>query len=58
MESCLAVEKDIDNALTKFNGLNEHAERVLNDAVSQIQNLKQELSEGNGFYLIFFNAFF
>ncbi|XP_077301795.1 E3 ubiquitin-protein transferase RMND5B-like isoform X2 [Arctopsyche grandis] len=45
MESCLAVEKDIDAALAKFTGLGDHADRVLSDVIIHIQNLNQELAQ-------------
>ncbi|XP_018320811.1 protein RMD5 homolog A [Agrilus planipennis] len=41
MDACLAVEKEIDKVLTKFNGINEHASRVLNELVSQVESLKE-----------------
>lgn len=46
MDACLAVEKEIDRVLTKFGSINEHAERVLNDLISYIENLKVELQNG------------
>lgn len=46
MEACLAVEREVDKVLTKFGGINEHADRVLGDLVSYIESLKNELGKG------------
>lgn len=46
MEACLAVEREVDKVLTKFGGINEHADRVLGDLVSYIESLKNELDRG------------
>lgn len=45
MESCLGVEQDLDKAITKLCSLNEHANRVLEDAVKQLQDLKKEIAD-------------
>ncbi|KAJ8961892.1 hypothetical protein NQ318_021510 [Aromia moschata] len=42
MESCLAVEKEVDRVFSKFSGINDHARRVLSDLINQIQSLKDE----------------
>lgn len=44
MDSCIGVEQDLDKAISKFNGLNEHTDRVLQDIIDQVQNLKQEIA--------------
>ena len=42
MDSCLGVEREVDKILTKFNSINDHAGRVLNDITNHVENLKQE----------------
>ncbi|XP_048483326.1 E3 ubiquitin-protein ligase RMND5A [Plutella xylostella] len=44
MDSCLGVEQDLDKAISKLFGLSEHADRILQDAVQQIQDLKNEIA--------------
>ncbi|CAG9101491.1 unnamed protein product [Plutella xylostella] len=44
MDSCLGVEQDVDKAISKLFGLSEHADRILQDAVQQIQDLKNEIA--------------
>lgn len=60
MEACLAVEKDVDKVLTKFNGINEHSKRVLSELIDQINSLKEELQNGKFLCLerIYFKTFF
>lgn len=43
MEACLAVEKDVDKVLTKFESINDHSNRVLSELVNQLDDLKNEL---------------
>lgn len=45
MEACIAVEREIDKVLSKFGGISDHAERVIRDICSHIENLKKELEE-------------
>lgn len=45
MEACIAVEREIDKVLSKFGGISDHAERVMRDICSHIENLKKELEE-------------
>lgn len=60
MEACIAVEREIDKVLTKFGGINDHAERVLQDITNHIESLKNELNECKfncvlfGFTLLFY----
>lgn len=42
MDSCLGVEREVDKVLSKFNGINENANRVLQHISGQVDNLKQE----------------
>lgn len=55
----MAVEKDVDKVLTKFNGINEHSKRVLSELIDQINNLKEELQNGKFLCLkmIYFKTF-
>ncbi|XP_069671462.1 E3 ubiquitin-protein ligase RMND5A isoform X2 [Periplaneta americana] len=43
MEACNAVEREVDKVLSKFGGINEHADRVLQDVTGNIEALKAEL---------------
>lgn len=42
MDSCLGVEREVDKVLSKFNGINENANQVLQHISGQVDNLKQE----------------
>lgn len=46
MESISGVEREIDKVLSKFTGINEHADRVLQDLSRSIESLKNELDAG------------
>lgn len=45
MDACNAVEEEVDKILLKFNGIKEHADRVLTDLSNHVQSLKQEMDE-------------
>jgi E3 ubiquitin-protein transferase RMND5 len=45
MESCSGVEQDLDKALTKFNSLNDHTDKVLQDVIEQVENFKKEIAK-------------
>ncbi|XP_013145738.1 PREDICTED: protein RMD5 homolog B [Papilio polytes] len=45
MDSCMGVEQDLDKATSKFNTLNEHTNKVLEDIISQVEDLKNEISK-------------
>lgn len=45
MDSCLGVEQDLDKATTKFTALNDHAKKVLEDILNQVQELKKEFAQ-------------
>ena len=47
MDSCLGVEREVDKVLSKFNGINENANRVLQHISGQVDDLKQEFETGN-----------
>ncbi|CAH0400190.1 unnamed protein product [Chilo suppressalis] len=44
MDSCIGVEQDLDKAITKFSSLNDHTDRVLQDVIEQVENLKNEIA--------------
>lgn len=46
MDSCQAVEKEIDKVIQKFSGIQSHSTRVLDDAISYIEQLKSSIEEG------------
>lgn len=46
MESCLAVEIDVDKVLSKFQSIKEHSNNVLSDLIHQVESLKNELQNG------------
>lgn len=46
MESCVAVEKEIDRVINKFTTINEHSSQVIGDVVNHILALKNQLEEG------------
>lgn len=45
MDSCLGVEQDLDKALTKFNSLNDNTNRVLQDIIDQVEDLRKEIAK-------------
>ncbi|XP_073946357.1 required for meiotic nuclear division 5 protein souji [Choristoneura fumiferana] len=44
MDSCIGVEQDLDKAISKFNGLQEHTNKCLEDIIQQIEELKKEIA--------------
>lgn len=46
MESCAAVEKEVDKVITKFSSINEHSQRVLSDVTTFIEQLRKSIAEG------------
>lgn len=54
MDSCQAVEKEIDKVIQKFTGIQSHSTRVLDDAIKYIEQLKSSIEEGklSPYYLI------
>lgn len=46
MNSCAAVEKELERVITKFTAIRGHSERVLNDVTSQFEELKSSIDEG------------
>ncbi|XP_075977003.1 required for meiotic nuclear division 5 protein souji [Anticarsia gemmatalis] len=45
MDSCVGVEQDLDKAILKFNNINDHTNRALEDIISQVEDLRKELSK-------------
>lgn len=45
MDSCLAVERELDKVLVKFTGIREHTEKTLQDLVDYVSNIQRELAE-------------
>lgn len=49
MDSCIGVEQDLDKALTKFNTLNDHTNRVLQDIIDQVEDLRKDIANRKSF---------
>lgn len=45
MDSCLGVEQDLDKATTKFTGIHDQSSNVLQDLITKVENLKQEIAK-------------
>jgi len=46
MDACTGVEKEVDKVLSKFGGINDHADRTLGDLCTHIESLKNSIDEG------------
>lgn len=46
MNSCGAVEKELERVITKFTAIRGHSERVLNDVGVHLDDLKESINEG------------
>lgn len=46
MDACEAVEKELQRVITKFNGVHEHAKRMLGDVTKNFEELKSSIAEG------------
>lgn len=46
MDACTGVEKEVDKVLSKFGGINDHADRTLGDLCTHIESLKNSIEEG------------
>ncbi len=42
MDSCLAVEREVDRVLSSFNSVKVHADHVLHDITKLVENLQQQ----------------
>ncbi|KAF4518343.1 hypothetical protein B566_EDAN007070 [Ephemera danica] len=47
MDACNGVEKEVDKVLSKFGGINDHADRTLSDLCNHIDGLKNGLDESS-----------
>lgn len=47
MDSCGAVDKELERVITKFTAIRGHSERVLNDVTTHFEELKASIGEGN-----------
>lgn len=47
METCPAVEREVEKVLTKFSGLQEHSVNTIDDFITSIENIRKELAEGS-----------
>lgn len=45
MDSCVAVEKELDRVIKKFTAINEHSGRVIEDVISHILQFRNVLAE-------------
>lgn len=46
MESCSAVEKEVDKVINKFSAMNDHSQRVISDVIVLIEKLRSSIAEG------------
>lgn len=46
MDSCGAVDKELERVITKFTAIRGHSERVLNDVTTHFEELKASIGEG------------
>lgn len=45
MDACEAVDKELLRVITKFNGVHDHANRVLGDITKNFEDLQSSISE-------------
>ncbi|GAB0099055.1 E3 ubiquitin-protein ligase RMND5A [Sergentomyia squamirostris] len=45
MDSCQAVEKELERVLTKFTAINEHSGKIIGDVLTQFTELQKHLEE-------------
>lgn len=58
MDSCQAVEKEIDKVIQKFSGIQSHSTRVFDDTIKYIEQLKSSIEEGTfSFFKIYFSCY-
>ncbi|KAH3789465.1 hypothetical protein DPMN_167646, partial [Dreissena polymorpha] len=46
MESCVAVDREVEKVLSKFNGLQDHCVNTIDDFIFSIENIRKELAAG------------
>lgn len=54
MDSCIGVEQDLDKAISKFNNINGHTNKVLQDMIDQVEDLRREIIKRKLFYFPLF----
>uniref|UniRef100_A0A8W7PJF1 RING-Gid-type domain-containing protein n=1 Tax=Anopheles coluzzii TaxID=1518534 RepID=A0A8W7PJF1_ANOCL len=47
MDSCAAVEKEVEKVINKFSAINDHSQRIIGDVISLIEKLRSSIAEGN-----------
>lgn len=52
MESCGAVEKELERVLNKFQNLQNNSDKIFKDAINPIQDLIDALDDGMGKFFI------
>ena len=50
MESCLGVEREVSRVRDKITGVQAGQKRVLDEVISAVQQVKQELQNGQCFF--------
>ncbi|KAF9424243.1 hypothetical protein HW555_000636 [Spodoptera exigua] len=45
MDSCLGVEQDLDKALSKFKSLNDNSNKLLQNIIDQVEEIRQEITK-------------
>ncbi|XP_055594996.1 E3 ubiquitin-protein ligase RMND5A [Uranotaenia lowii] len=45
MESCAAVEKEVDKVITKFSAINDHSQRIIGDVIISVEKLRASIAE-------------
>lgn len=53
MDSCSAVDKELERVITKFTAFRGHSQLVLSDVTSHFEELQASLSEGKLFSLLY-----
>lgn len=46
MDSCEAVDKELQRVIAKFSGVHEHSKRLLGDVTNNFEDLRSTLAEG------------
>lgn len=46
MDACLAVEREIDKVLGRFNDIEQNASKTLQELLNHIKEIRQDLIEG------------
>ncbi|XP_058066662.1 E3 ubiquitin-protein ligase RMND5A isoform X3 [Anopheles bellator] len=46
MDSCAAVEKEVEKVINKFSAINDHSQRIIGDVIAFIEKLRSSIAEG------------